>query len=72
MANGLLTVEPTAIYDEYQIRRALGLTEHLMLKERRDGRIKFARRGRRVYYLGSWIINWMEGDTAQGVDNAVA
>lgn len=55
-------IEPQGIYDDGAIHLALGITSATLARARRQGTLRFARKGKRTLYLGSWIIDWIEAD----------
>ena len=57
-----VTVNPTEIYDDGSLYVALGLSASALARARRSGRLKFTRQGRRVFYLGSWIVEWLKAE----------
>lgn len=62
------TIEPTAVYHDGDARLILGLTDATIRRARREGRLRFTRQGRRVLYLGQWLLDWLEAEgTAQEV-----
>lgn len=69
-------LHPTAAYSTEQLRQLLGLAESTLRAEKRAGRIKWARRAGRDFYLGQWVLDWIEGgvapSAAAGVDSAAA
>lgn len=59
---GSLLIEPTAIYDDGAIALALDIRLATLARARREGKLRFTRKGQRVFYLGAWIIEWMQTD----------
>ena len=57
-----LVIEPTGVYDDAALVLGLGLTHATLARARRDGRLRFSRKGRRVLYLGQWVLNWLAAD----------
>ena len=57
MANQLL-IEPKTIYDEGAISLALDIPLDTLNKARRDGSLRYTRKGRRVFFLGQWLLDW--------------
>ena len=57
-------IEPNAVYSDGMLVLSLGLTHAVLARERREGRLRFTRRGRRILYLGNWILEWLEGDAS--------
>lgn len=57
--DGPLLIEPTAIYDDGALRLALGITSSTLTTARSSGALRFTRKGKRVFYLGEWILAWL-------------
>ena len=55
-----LNIDPNGIYDDGTLVLALDLTHATLTRERRVGNLRFARKGKRVLYLGRWILDWLE------------
>ena len=55
-------IEPNGIYDDGTLVLGLGLTSATLSRARREGRLRFTRKGKRVLYLGRWILEWLEGE----------
>ena len=53
-------IEPEALYDDGSLRQALGLTDAALATARRAGMLRYTRQGKRTFYLGKWILAWME------------
>ncbi len=67
-----LKIDPDALYDDGTLVLALGLTFKVLAAARRAGRLRYTRQGRRVLYLGSWLLAWLEDDAQAVVEKAVA
>lgn len=57
--DGPLIIEATAIYDDGALRLALGITSSTLITARSSGALRFTRKGKRVLYLGEWILAWL-------------
>lgn len=57
-----LTINPQGIYTDSTLVLGLGLTHAALAKARRSGELRFARKGRRALYRGTWILNWLDGE----------
>jgi hypothetical protein len=55
-----ITIEPEAWYTDGQARLLLGLSSAATVSARRAGTLRFTRVGRRVLYLGRWLLDWLE------------
>lgn len=61
-----IIIDPAAVWEDGQLRLALGLTSSLLSRERREGRLRFKRAGNQILYLGQWILDWLDASpTAQ-------
>lgn len=65
-----VSIEPDAVYDDGALYLSLGLTPAALSKGRRDGELRFTRRGKRTLYLGQWVLDWLQA-TATYSDAAV-
>ena len=61
----IINIESNGIYDDGTLVLALGLTHATLARARRDGQLRFARKGKRVLYLGQWIIEWLRDEQAE-------
>lgn len=60
-----ITIQPNAVYEDGDIRLALGLTSTAMAKARRTGVLRFARQGNRTLYRGEWLLAWLDTVSAR-------
>jgi len=65
-----LSIEPSALYDDGALQLAAGLTPATLARARRSGRLRHTRQGKRVLYLGQWLLDWLEAESRQGVCDA--
>ncbi len=56
-------IEPKAVYDDAALSVALGVGAESLARARQAGELRHARKGRRILYLGQWILDWLEHDT---------
>jgi hypothetical protein len=56
---GGVQIDPTALYDDGALYCALGLSSAVLARARRSGRLRHTRQGRRVLYLGEWVLSWL-------------
>jgi hypothetical protein len=66
MAVGSIHIDPGGIYDDISLCVALEVGAATLARARREGRLRYTRQGRRVLYLGTWILAWLEADARQG------
>jgi hypothetical protein len=57
-------IEPEAVYDDGALRQALGLTATTLSAARRAGRLRYTRQGKRTLYKGSWVLAWLDSESA--------
>jgi hypothetical protein len=55
-----IRIEPDAVYDDGAVHLALDIPTATLARARRDGRLRYTRQGRRVLYLGAWLLAWLE------------
>jgi hypothetical protein len=53
-------IEPEAVYDDGALRQALGMTGAALAAARRAGSLRYTRKGKRIYYKGAWVSDWLE------------
>jgi len=65
-------IDPRAVYDDSALSVALGVSAESLAMSRRTGNLRHARKGRRILYLGQWILDWLERDAVseKGMNNA--
>ena len=65
-----VSIAPDSIYDDGALHLALGLTPATLAQARRSGALRFSRKGKRTFYLGQWILDWLKTDSGKGVRDA--
>ncbi len=55
-------IDPHAVYDDGAIVLTLDVPSTTLARARRTGRLRYARAGRRIFYLGQWVIDWLQTD----------
>jgi hypothetical protein len=55
-----VSIEPEAVFDDGALYQALGLTPASLAAGRRAGTLRYTRQGKRILYLGKWILAWLE------------
>ena len=61
-----MEIDATTVYDDSALVLGLNLTHATLARARRDGQLRFTRKGKRVLYLGRWILDWLERDQTPG------
>lgn len=57
------SIEPSQVYDDGALSAAMGLSSATLAAARRSGRLRFTRQGKRILYLGRWLLDWLEADS---------
>jgi hypothetical protein len=60
-----LPIDAQAIYDEAAVVLSFGIASSTLARARRRGELRASRRGRRTYYLGQWLIDWLIGESGK-------
>ena len=58
-------IDPLAVYDDSALSVALGVSAESLARARQTGDLRHTRKGRRILYLGQWILEWLERDAFQ-------
>jgi hypothetical protein len=61
-------IEATAVYGDLTACAALGVGLSVLDRGRRDGGLRYSRRGSRNFYLGSWLLAWIEAGEIRSGD----
>ena len=61
---------PDAVYDDGMVYLALGISPAALATARKSGALQFKRCGRRTIYLGSWLLEWLRGDSVRELGDA--
>jgi hypothetical protein len=62
MATGAIRIDPDAVYDDVLLYAALEVSAATLARARREGRLRYTCQGRRVLYLGAWVLAWLTAD----------
>jgi hypothetical protein len=63
-----VTISPDAVFDDDSIVSTLGIPAATLLQARKQGHLRHTRKGKRVLYLGKWILAWLGADEAKAVN----
>ena len=58
-----LSIDPNAIYDDGTISLALDLPLATLAQARKKGQLRYTRKGKRIFYLGKWVLDWLTADS---------
>jgi hypothetical protein len=53
------TIQPTGIYSTGDLCAMLDVSPDSLAAARRAGELRWTRKGRRVIYLGEWVLTWL-------------
>jgi hypothetical protein len=66
-----VNINPTDIYDDALLSTLLGVSAQTLTRARRCGELRHTRKGQRILYLGSWVLEWLkDGHEAGEVPHA--
>jgi hypothetical protein len=63
-------IDPSNIYDDDALYSALGVSVAVLARARRAGQLRFARKGKRILYLGQWVLDWIRTDISPKAEGA--
>lgn len=75
MSNAVATphqIHPTTLYWLPKAVAALQVTKEGLAREVRLGRLRSGKRAGKVYFLGKWLLEWLEGGERKRQDKADA
>ena len=58
--NPALQIDPNGVYEEGAVSLALDIPLASLSKARREGELRFVRRGRRVFITGRNLLAWLD------------
>jgi hypothetical protein len=61
-ADTTIRILADAIYDD-RFLYGLDLSAQTLARARRDGTLRYTRKGKRILYLGEWILAWLKNET---------
>jgi hypothetical protein len=59
-------IDPNAVLDDGALLMQLGITSATLARARKAGKLRFSRQGKRVLYLGCWVLDWLRADATPG------
>jgi helix-turn-helix protein len=66
MPEDVVTINPQSLYTSWQLSAMLDVGEATLAKARRAGELRSVRKGRRVLFLGEWVLDWLQKEPAEG------
>jgi hypothetical protein len=61
-------IDPDAVYTDGELRLLLDLPSAALARERRSGCLRYRRVGKRTYYLGRWVLDWLAAEGGRHAD----
>jgi hypothetical protein len=58
-------IHPHGVYSSDDLSQLLDASPETLLAARRSGALRGVRKGRRLVYLGSWVLAWLNSDPVQ-------
>jgi hypothetical protein len=58
----MIAINPFAVYSTDQLSAMLDASEQTLADARRSGALRFTKKGRRVLYLGEWVLDYLRAD----------
>jgi hypothetical protein len=55
-----VVIQPTAVFSKEDLRQLLSVRDNTLAREVRLGRLRVAKRAGRYYFLGAWVLQWLE------------
>ena len=55
-----ITIHRTGIYTTDHLCKMLDVSQQNLAAARRSGALRAARKGRRIIYLGEWVLGWLQ------------
>jgi hypothetical protein len=62
MQETIPTIHPTGIYATDDLCAMLDVSPATLSEARRSGALRSTRKGRRIIYLGEWVLAWLAAD----------
>jgi hypothetical protein len=62
-----VTLNPLGVYSGRELGRILDAGPATLAAARRFGALRAVKKGRRVVYLGEWVLAWLNAEAAPGV-----
>jgi hypothetical protein len=69
MLDTTIAIQPTGIYSTDDVCAMLDASPDTLAAARRSGELRGVRKGRRIIYLGEWVLAWLRAGQ-EGRDHA--
>ena len=64
-----VVIEELAVYDNIGLEHALGVSGANLKRARTAGTLRHTIQGKRILYLGRWILDWLEAESLPKREN---
>jgi hypothetical protein len=61
-------IQPTGVYTNDDLSVLLDVSPETLAKARHSRALRWVRKGRRVIYLGEWVLDWLRAES-EGVSH---
>jgi hypothetical protein len=58
-----MQIDADGVYDDDLLFAVLGVHFRTLRQARQEKQIRFTRKGRRILYLGRWVLDWLAGSS---------
>jgi hypothetical protein len=65
-----IKIDPAGIYDDALLYELLEVGAQTLARARRSGELRHVRKGQRILYLGSWVLDWLGVSPRREVSHA--
>lgn len=62
MKTTAIRIDPRGFYDDTLLYSLLGVSAMTLARARQSGRLRYTRQGRRLLYLGAWVLDWLKSE----------
>jgi hypothetical protein len=62
MSSSTIKIDPDAFYTEGEIVIGLDISSGTLSKAKKSSQLRYRKIGKRTFYLGRWILDWLEQD----------
>jgi hypothetical protein len=59
LTTNTVRIEREGIYNDHLLTESLGVSTETLARARDEGRLRYARKGDRILYMGQWVLDWL-------------
>jgi hypothetical protein len=64
-ATETIRIASDGVYDDASLYAALEVSASTLANARRDGRLRYTKKGKRILYMGQWVLDWLHADAGR-------